>query len=123
MRCDLPSCNDVWEAWEGREMRRDGVRVNAGGGRGLVPRPLCQSQHKCSNNSEIRLHEYYRKRNNTYSSVLFLMRRCQQTPVKFVAVGRTYDDRNNNAINDDTLPSWETQIRTSPSHSMNKRDT
>lgn len=44
MRCVLPSCNDVWEAWEGREMRRDGVRVNAGGGRGLVPRPLFNHQ-------------------------------------------------------------------------------
>lgn len=27
-------------------MRLDGVRVNAGGGRGLVPRPLLQSNHK-----------------------------------------------------------------------------
>lgn len=64
----------------------------------------------------------YRKRNITYSAVLFLMRRCRQTLVKFVAVGRTYDGRNNNAISADTLLSSETQNRTSTSHSANKRD-
>lgn len=42
----VPSLRDACEAWGGRAMRRDGVRVKAGGGRGLVPRPLLQIGEK-----------------------------------------------------------------------------